>query len=942
MPRAGVPDDPHDVLDMVFARPQEALKAARAMLETGRGPYDHSIARQAIGILRRDFGDLEAAIGELRQAVRLARRAGSPDREADVLATLGVALVQHGRTRAGLATLDQAAALSGGTTRARVLFRRAGARWILGWHREALDDLRSAAPALRRAGDTVWAARALTLRGHAQLALGSVQAADADFRTAQGMFATTRQEHDSVVAVQNRGVAAFVAGDLPTALDLLEEADQGFRKLGTPMLDLVADRCAVLLAAGLSREALEQADGGLRLLDRLRGQATRRAELLLLAARAALLAADPGTAGRRAAEARALFAGQRRDWWAEHARLILVQAELARGPATPRLLADARRLAGRLTRLGSPEVWQAHLLAGRTALALGQAAAAERHLSAASRVRHRGPATSRAGGWLAEALRADAAGQPRRLLHACRSGLALIEEHRLTFGSSELRALVTAQGVELARLALRHLHAAGRTRELLAWTERWRATALAVPPVRLPDDPELQAQLAALRRLDQLLGRARSDGAASAATLERDRARLEARVRATTLRVRGTGAGEARGPGCGQILDALGPGGRLAELVVIDGTLHALLCAGGRVRTYEIGPAAAAVAEMEYARSRLRRLAYDRDPPRDELAALGGRLEEALLGPVARLLGDGPCVVVPPSVLHATPWGLLPSLRRTAFSVAPSAAAWLRARAAAPPSGGVVLVRGPEVPNARAELHAIANLYGHPGEAAPGGPPTGGGVPEGITASAPAGGGLPEGTSPYSGGLAPGGRFPGAAGRPGPGTDGPGQDGPGQDGPGQGGHGGGAPEGTVRVLGGGGATAGAVLEAIDGCALAHVAAHGTFRADSPLFSSLYLDDGPLTVYDLERLRRAPYRLVLSSCDSGQMAPVGADELIGPATALLHLGTAGIVASVVPVNDETAVPVMVRLHAGLRRGLSLAEALRDARGDDVSFIAIGAG
>ncbi|MFG1707328.1 CHAT domain-containing protein [Nonomuraea sp. M3C6] len=120
--------------------------------------------------------------------------------------------------------------------------------------------------------------------------------------------------------------------------------------------------------------------------------------------------------------------------------------------------------------------------------------------------------------------------------------------------------------------------------------------------------------------------------------------------------------------------------------------------------------------------------------------------------------------------------------------------------------------------------------------------------------------------------------------------------------------------------------------------LGPVAAHGTFRADSPLFSSLHLDDGPLTGYDLERLRRAPHRLVLSSCDSGQMAPVGADELLGLATALLHQGTAGIVASVVPVNDETAVPVM----AGLHDGLTLPEALCQARGDDVSFIAIGAG
>jgi CHAT domain-containing protein len=35
---------------------------------------------------------------------------------------------------------------------------------------------------------------------------------------------------------------------------------------------------------------------------------------------------------------------------------------------------------------------------------------------------------------------------------------------------------------------------------------------------------------------------------------------------------------------------------------------------------------------------------------------------------------------------------------------------------------------------------------------------------------------------------------------------------------------------------------------------AHVAAHGVFRADSPMFSSLRLADGPLTVHDLERLR----------------------------------------------------------------------------------------
>jgi len=91
-----------------------------------------------------------------------------------------------------------------------------------------------------------------------------------------------------------------------------------------------------------------------------------------------------------------------------------------------------------------------------------------------------------------------------------------------------------------------------------------------------------------------------------------------------------------------------------------------------------------------------------------------------------------------------------------------------------------------------------------------------------------------------------------------------------------------------------------------------------------------LDDGPLTVYDLERLRRGPRQLVLSSCDSGVVAPAGADELLGLASSLIPLGTAAIVASVVPVNDTAVVPLMIALHRELRGGASLAEALRRAR------------
>jgi CHAT domain-containing protein len=93
---------------------------------------------------------------------------------------------------------------------------------------------------------------------------------------------------------------------------------------------------------------------------------------------------------------------------------------------------------------------------------------------------------------------------------------------------------------------------------------------------------------------------------------------------------------------------------------------------------------------------------------------------------------------------------------------------------------------------------------------------------------------------------------------------------------------------------------------------------------------LRLDDGPLTVHDLCRLQRAPYRLVLSSCESGVAAPTGADELLGLASALIPLGTAGLLASIVPVNDEESVPLMQIVHARLRAGDSLAAALRAGR------------
>ena len=201
-----------------------------------------------------------------------------------------------------------------------------------------------------------------------------------------------------------------------------------------------------------------------------------------MAAQCALAAAQPQVALDRARAAYRFFRSQHSAWWQARAGLALVQARYAAGRASARLLNAADQAAARLTALGSAEATQAHLLAGRVALDLGRRDDADRHLIVAARSRRSGPAMSRASGWLSEALRAEAAAHPRRLLAACRRGLAVLDEYRFTLGASELRAQATAHGAQLAVLAQRHAARAHQPRLFLAWSERWRATALAVPP----------------------------------------------------------------------------------------------------------------------------------------------------------------------------------------------------------------------------------------------------------------------------------------------------------------------------------------------------------------------------------------------------------------------------------------------------------------------------
>lgn len=841
---------PIALLPLALSRPHDAIAAARELLTAGASPADRSIAHQATGIALRQLGDMPGALRELRASVRLARTSGRREREADALASLGATLGRAGRSAQALATLDLALSNCKGARAGQVLVRRADVLLVLGRNAEALADLRIAVPRLRRAGDVAWEARSRNYRGFAYLALGATRLAEADFRVAEQLYAISRQEFEFAETRQNRGLVAFARGDLPTALACLDDAGRRFDELGVFWPDLAIDRCAALRTAGLTGEALAVADEAVTRMEHDGGQDSKRPELLFAAATAALSAADVATARTRAEQARQLFTSQRRDWWAARATMVQFEARYLAGERNPQLLRRVAQLAVRLDQLGAVEASAAHLLAGRLALATGHPVTADKQLEQAARFRRGAPPSARAASWLGQALRSEARGEVRGMLAACRRGLDALDEHRLMMGATELRARVSLQGAELARLAQLDALRRGDDHHLLAWSERWRATALAVPSVRPPDDEDTIADLAALREVVRRLDAARSDPAierSAGVLLERDRRRLEGAIRARTLQAPGSDPRTAEPFDLDDLVAELGTT-VLVELVEVDGVLHAIVVVNGRVKRYAVGSLRDAELEVERARFRLRRLARSRPSDGPPPEVLGARLTDALLGDAVADLGGRPVVVVPPARLQALPWTLLPALRTRPVSVAPSAVTWIRAhRLRPPPKRRVALVFGPGLSTGGAEVHKLAGSYP-----------------------------------------------------------------------------------TATILGDGQATAERVLRALDGVWLAHLAAHGTFRSDSPMFSSLRLDDGPLTVYDFERLRRAPYRLVLSSCESGLAKPVGADELLGLTSSLVPLGAAGILASVVPVNDAAAVPLMIAVHSHLQAGQSLAEAFASAR------------
>ena len=107
----------------------------------------------------------------------------------------------------------------------------------------------------------------------------------------------------------------------------------------------------------------------------------------------------------------------------------------------------------------------------------------------------------------------------------------------------------------------------------------------------------------------------------------------------------------------------------------------------------------------------------------------------------------------------------------------------------------------------------------------------------------------------------------------------------------------------------------------------HIATHGYFRQDNPMFSSIRLGNSHLSLYDLYHLHLPAELIVLSGCTTGLNVVTPGDELMGLVRGLLQAGAQSLILSLWDVHDESTTEFMIGLYGRLQSGLPTAAAMR---------------
>jgi len=111
--------------------------------------------------------------------------------------------------------------------------------------------------------------------------------------------------------------------------------------------------------------------------------------------------------------------------------------------------------------------------------------------------------------------------------------------------------------------------------------------------------------------------------------------------------------------------------------------------------------------------------------------------------------------------------------------------------------------------------------------------------------------------------------------------------------------------------------------------IVHIATHGYFRQDNPMFSSIRLGDSYLSLYDLYHFKLPAELVVLSGCATGRNTVTPGDELMGLVRGLLQAGAQSLMLSLWDVHDASTRDFMIAFYSRLVQGMSKPLALQAA-------------
>jgi CHAT domain-containing protein len=641
----------------------------------------------------------------------------------------------QGRTEYGLRLLDRAESLAAADDRGILLLQR-GLLFMRTWRAgDALTMLDGAVALLDgNPAETANLASALINRGFVSLNAGQVRRARADLVWCRRVAMEAGHDLIAAKALHNLGYCDLLAGDIPAALRLFSATAEAYRLNAPGNLPVLAmDKARALLAAGLASDAAGELDDAMASFRRQRLDSDL-AEAELARSEAALGAGDLAVARSWATIARRHFRRQGNEACACLAELIRLRAQPVRWTRTA---AEAMLLAGRLRdcELAS-DADTAELIAVRALIASGRPDQARQRLTV---VRGRGPGKPLAVNLLRRLARAELAerdGQPGKALTELRAGLATVQARRGRLGSVDLQTGAAALGADLAAAGLRLALERKSAPLVFAWLERSRAQAFRVRAVLPPADPQAASALAELRQLGYLIRTAELKGSHDQAAIARH-AELRREIREHGWQA-GTPDGATAQASLGEVSAALEQNGlSLVSILARRGKTLAVVVRHRSVRIIELGDFEAAAEAARRLNADLDTLAVGRLPPRLEAVVRESIRHQAetitaeIIAPLRSSLGDDGIVFVPAGPLASIPWSVLPDLRGRPVTVCPSASAWLaachRGRAERAPAGrgqagrGLVapgplagpplLVAGPDLEHATAEVTQIAKLY---------------------------------------------------------------------------------------------------------------------------------------------------------------------------------------------------------------------------------------